>query len=421
MEKQVLIIGSGAGGLVTASALRKQDSSIRITVLTESKHLACSPCSYPYLVSGELDSVDDVCKRSDGFYKKKNIEIVNTTVRKIMPKENRVISDKGDFTYDTLVIAIGSEPFRPPIRGIDSSSVFEVSTSAKQAEEIRKIAGKAKDIVVVGAGSVGLEFAESFSKLGKDVHVFELMDRVLPNILDRDMSSLVESRIKDKATLHLLCGVDEIKEDKVCAKDITVKSDMVLLSLGVRANVALAKDADIAIGPLGAIKVDKSMRTNFRNIYALGDCVESSSCIDGKLMLSQLGSTACRQAYVVAGNILGKEEVFDCALNPAVISVFGLYVGSTGFTEDFAKKKDMICSVRKIEIPNSTFDKRKRILKFILDSDGIIIGFQVISHENITDLVNFASFAIRRKTTFEQLSRSEFAYHPKLSVLKFLI
>lgn len=420
MHPHVVIIGSGAGGLITASYLRSLDNDVEITVLTGRENLACGPCSYPYFLSGELHDVSELCKGDIKSYKDKKISIIKATVNKIIPEDNAIVYNSKQLKYDFLVIATGSVPFRPKIEGLEKNNVFFISTDINDTMKIKDALKSAKNISVIGAGPMGLEFAESLSKLGKNVHLIELLDRLLPNLIDRDMSRLIEPAISKKINLHLSSGLNQIKDSSVVAGGSEIKSGIVILSLGVRANVSLAKEAGVETGLTGAIKVNKYMETNIKNIFALGDCVESVSCIKGKPLMSSLGSTAYRQAKVVAKNILGIKDEFGCVLNTSVLCAFGFFIGSAGITEDLAKKENLGFSVKKFVSPLSTLDKREKHMKFILDSKGIIIGFQVISPGNVSDLVNFVSFAIKKNISFDEFSGSEFAYHPKLSVLKFL-
>ncbi|NYT04301.1 MAG: FAD-dependent oxidoreductase [Candidatus Methanofastidiosa archaeon] len=428
MQKHLVIIGAGAAGLPVASQVRRKNKNIEITVITDREYFAYSPCGIPFVVSGMINSFDNLILRDMKYYSEMNINILNkTTVDRIDIDAQEIYFDNCKIKYDTLVIASGAKPIIPSIPGIDLEGVYFLN-SLEDALRISKSLKNAKSPTIIGAGSIGLEMAHAFLKKGLKSRVIEMKDRVLPNMLDKDMGDIVEEyltflnmKINTSTVASSILG--EKKVTHVKANGNEFETDLVLVSVGVRPNVELAKNAGIETGSTGGIVTDASLRVRrkgkfLKNVYSCGNCVEVTDIITHKSTVSALGSTAIRQGVVVADNILGKNTVFGPISSPSIAVIGELEVGTVGVT----KEKALEYGINPIEGNAKGLTRAKYYprgediyVKILSDSDYRVIGAQVISKEGVKGRIDAMSLLIGRKTTVHQLATSETSYAPPIS------
>jgi len=340
---KIVVIGSGTAGSNFALFMRKADRKAEITVIGKEETMQYSPCALPHVVSGTIEKPEDVIVFPNEFYERQKINLMlNTEVRGIDRGRKVVVTDKGEVPYDRLVLAVGSKAFVPPIKGIENEGVFTL----KSLDDVRRIkayiaARKPKKAVVIGAGLIGLEGAEAFAKLGMDVLVVEMMDRLMPTMLDKDTAKLVQKEMEaNGVSFRFKEGVSEIVGTPVRAVrigDEEVPADLVLVATGVRANVDLAREAGLDVH--WGIVVNEHLQTSDPDIYAIGDCAEVVDAVTGGRTLSQLGTSAVRMAKVAAEHIAGKDVSFRPVFNTAITKLFGLEIGTFGVTEERAKKE----------------------------------------------------------------------------------
>ena len=428
MQKHLVIIGAGAAGLPVASQVRRKNKNIEITVITSREYFAYSPCGIPFVVSGMINSFDNLILRDMKYYSEMNINILNkTTVDKIDLDAQEINFGNDKIKYDILVIASGATPIIPPIPGIELEGVYFLN-SLEDALRISKSLKNAKSPTIIGAGSIGLEMAHAFLKKGLKSRVIEMKDRVLPNMLDKDMGDIVEEyltflnmKINTSTVASSILG--EKKVTHVKANGNEFETDLVLVSVGVRPNVELAKNAGIETGSTGGIVTDASLRVRrkgkfLKNVYSCGNCVEVTDIITHKSTVSALGSTAIRQGVVVADNILGKNTVFGPISSPSIAVIGELEVGTVGVT----KEKALEYGINPIEGNAKGLTRAKYYprgediyVKILSDSDYRVIGAQVISKEGVKGRIDAMSLLIGRKTTVHQLATSETSYAPPIS------
>ncbi|HPU91811.1 MAG TPA: FAD-dependent oxidoreductase, partial [Methanofastidiosum sp.] len=346
MQKHLVIIGAGAAGLPVASQVRKKNKDIDITVITDRKYFAYSPCGIPFVFSGMITSFDTLVLRDKKYYSEMDINILNeTTVDKIDLDTNEIFFGNEKLKYDTLVIATGAKPIIPPIPGINLEGIYFLN-SLEDALKISDALKNTKSPTIIGAGAIGLEMAHAFLKKGLKSRLIEMKDRVLPNMLDKDMSSIVEDYL---SSLNMHIHTSTVASSFIGSKKVThvkangneFETDLVLVSVGVRPNVELAKNAGIETGITGAIVTDASLRVRrhgkyLKNVYACGNCIEVTDIITHKSTISALGSTAIRQGVLVADNILGKNSVFGSISSPSIAVIGELEVGTVGITKERA-------------------------------------------------------------------------------------
>ncbi|MBN2095529.1 MAG: FAD-dependent oxidoreductase [Candidatus Aenigmarchaeota archaeon] len=418
---RVVIIGGGTAGTETAFQLRKKDKECEILVLEGGKNTLYSPCSLPYVISGEISHFDSAFVFEERDYKTNGIILIlGAKVEKIDRKSKKAIyrfgSEMKEIFYDLLVIATGSISRVPQINGLSGLKYHTLKT-VEDAQGIKSEILPGKKALIIGAGYVGTELAYALNEAGVNVSLAEAGERVLANSFDRQIGRKVEEKLRERGITVLTgCAIGEISEGKAVAGDKTIDFDFLVVSGGACANITLARECGLEVG--SGIKVNENMQTTDENIFACGDCVECKSFVTGKQIMSQLGSTAVRQAAAVAENLLGGDERFGSVLNASVSKLGELALGSTGLTEGRAKAEG-------IRAVSATFGGSSRAeyypggkpitITLVADAEGKLIGAQVAGCEEVLGRINQLSLAISQKIGLKELSRSEFAYNPCLS------
>ncbi|MGQ4833479.1 MAG: FAD-dependent oxidoreductase [Candidatus Asgardarchaeia archaeon] len=400
MTDSIWIIGAGTAGTSAAIWARKENRSVEINIVGEEKLTEYSRCGLPYSISGEIPNFEDLVLHPEMWYRKfvKANLYLRHKVKKIDTKNKKLIIENLDSgetfekEYGKLIIATGSKVKYPPIKGIDNPKVFKLKT-IKDGQAIKDAVKEKKNVVIIGAGLIGLELAEALISLGANVEIVEFFPQVLPAMIDADMAKIVaKSAEKEGVKLYLNSMVTEIKDDgnvlKILAKrrdsdePFELNADFVVAATGMQPNVDLARDAGIEIGALGGIKVDERMRTNIENVFAAGDCIETINLITRKPFLSGLGTLAARQGRVAGINAAGGDAVFPAALANRVTKLFGLEVAATGLTSQAAEKEGIeVVSARIKELDKEKYypDKKEVVVKLIADKNTKkLIGGQVI-------------------------------------------
>ncbi|MBO6109399.1 MAG: FAD-dependent oxidoreductase [Methanobrevibacter sp.] len=426
---KVVIVGGGAGGISTASNLRKMDKNCEIVVLTRDDKVAYSPCAIPYVLSGTIKSFDDIVMRTPEDYKKKDIDIITevevTAVdsgKKTVTYESK--SKSKTIKYDKLVLATGGNPFVPPMEGVDLDGVYQIR-NIDDGIKVQEAIKDAKSAIVTGAGLIGIEIAFALMKQGLNVTLSEMMPQIVPRSLDKDMSDILVKYLEMEG-INVVLGkpitklIGDKKVEKACFDDDElIDADMVILATGVRAELDLARMAGCEIGRW-AILVNDRMETSVEDIYAVGDCVESKDLILGFNTISQLGTTAVRESKTLARTICNKKSKFNPVLNSMVSKVGKLEFGAVGYTTSFAQQNRIRPVVQKVEAltraryyPNA----KPMDIKIICDGNGTIIGCQIIAEERVAERIDTMTLAITEGLTCFDLSNMEFAYAPPVSMV----
>ncbi|ASJ01824.1 NADH oxidase [Thermococcus profundus] len=420
---KIVVVGSGTAGSNFALFMRKLDRKAEITVIGKEPTMQYSPCALPHVISGTIEKPEDVIVFPKEFYEKQKIEMMlETEVKAIDLGRNVVITDKGEVSYDKLVLAVGSKAFVPPIKGVENKGVFTL----KSLDDVRRIKSyiaerKPKRAIVIGAGLIGLEGAEAFVKLGMEVLVVELMDRLMPTMLDKDTAKLVQAEMESHGvSFRFGVGVSEIVGSPVKAVKIgddEIPADLVLVATGVRANTDLARQAGLEVNR--GIVVNEHLQTSDPDIYAIGDCAEVIDAVTGKRTLSQLGTSAVRMAKVAAEHIAGKDVSFRPVFNTAITELFGLEIGTFGITEERAKKEGIDVVVGKFRgstKPEYYPGGKPITVKLIFrKSDRRLIGGQIVGGERVWGRIMTLSALAQKGATVEDVAYLETAYAPPIS------
>jgi len=438
MPRRIVIIGAHAAGVDAAVAARKTDRTAEITLLTTEKRAGYSRCGIPFVLGGHIPHFNNLIVYPPGFYRMMKLDLrLETTATSIDTEAKTVeIQDKTGkkekLEYDSLIIATGADPFVPPIKGREKQGIYVVRT-LEDGEKIDQAIKTAKSAVVIGAGLIGLEIAIAFAERGLKTTVVELLPYVLPVMLDKDMADMAQKMLEEKG-LRIIVGrgVDEIlgteKVSGVSVAGEKIPADLVVVATGIRTNTELAKNAGIVLGETRAIKVNMKMETfktvnqrvqPLKDVYAIGDCAESVSLITHRPVLSQLGTTAVRQAKVAGTNAAGGYAIFPGCLGSAVTRLFDFEIGATGLTEFMAGQTGIktvvgsITSKTKADYyPGALPIKVKIIME---EETEMVIGGQIIGGEEVTQRINALSFAIQKQMTVRELMKTDTCYAPPLN------
>ncbi|MBQ2832076.1 FAD-dependent oxidoreductase [Methanobrevibacter sp.] len=426
---KVVIVGGGAGGISTASNIRKIDKDIEITVLTRDNKVAYSPCAIPYVLSGTIESFDDIVMRTPEDYKNKDIDVIIESEVTAVDSDKKTVTYVKDgkeniIDYDKLVLATGGNPFVPPMQGVDLDGVFKIR-NIDDGIKVQEAMKEAKSAIVTGAGLIGIEIAFALKKQGLNVILSEMMPQIVPRSIDKDMSDILVEYLEMEG-IQVVLGkpitklIGDGKVEKACFGDEELyDADMVIMATGVRPELKLAEMAGCNIGRW-AIIVNDRMETSVEDVYAVGDCVESRDLILGSNTISHLGTTAVRESKTLARTICGKKSKFNPVLNSMVSKVGKLEFGAVGYTTSFAQQNQIRPVVQKVQAltraryyPNA----KPMDIKVICDGNGTIIGCQIIAEERVAERIDTMTLAITEGLTCFDLSNMEFAYAPPVSMV----
>lgn len=423
--KKILIIGLGSGGFAASLAIRRTDPEALITVVEKRNYEMFSPCGLPFGIEG-IVSLDDLKfslpedKQTTKLlgYEARTIDVAN----KILITKNLKTEEMTSIPYDSLIIATGARPFIPPIKIQEKigSGVF-VLHDIESAQKIINYAKLSKRAVVVGAGPIGLEIALALHEKKLDVVVVEMLPNALPRALDRDMAKLVEKSLEDNniklLTNKTVKSIDGQPVESVLVGDEIIKTDMVVLASGVKADLDIAINAGIHIGRWG-IKTNPRMETNIKDIYAVGDCIETVSLIDHRPTTMQLSSAAFRQGMVAGTNAAGGYDIYEGALSTFTSIIGKVEVAATGFNEFFAKSAGFETISGKAQGKNKPayYPGAKDItVKIIADAKtGKVLGGQAVG-EGAGARINTISLGIKCGIDVYALSQIEMAYCPMIA------
>jgi NADH oxidase (H2O2-forming) len=438
MPKKIVIIGAHAAGVDAAAATRKTDRTTEITLITTQRKAGYSPCGLPFVLGGHISSFDNLVVFPPAYYRMMKLDLrLETTATNIDTEAKTVeIQDKTGkrekLKYDSLIIATGAYPFVPPIKGREKQGVYVLRT-IEDGEKIDQAIKNAKSAVVVGAGLIGLETAVAFVERGLKTTVVELLPYVLPVMLDKDVADRVHKMLEEKSLRVIVGrGVDEILgTDKISGVSVAgerIPADIVVVATGIRANTKLAEDAGIVLGETRAIKTNMRMETfrkvnrriqPLKDVYAVGDCAESVNMITHRPTLSQLGTTAVRQAKVAGVNSAGGYAIFPGCLGSAVTKLFDLEIGVTGLTEFMAGRvgiKTVVGNISSKTRPDYFPGALPIRVKLVVEKESErLIGGQIIGGEEVTQRINALSFAIQKQMTVRELAKADTCYAPPLN------
>ncbi len=432
-----LIIGGVAGGATVAARLRRMDEKANIVLFERGKYVSYANCGLPYYIGDTINNREKLFVQTvKGFTDRFRIDIrTEQEVTAIRPDKKEVEVKNlstGEIyteTYDKLVLSPGAEPLRPGIEGIGSKKIFTLR-NVPDTDTIKNYINieKPKRAIVVGGGFIGLEMAENLHDLGIQVDVVEMANQVMAP-LDFSMAAIVHQQLTDKGVgLHLEDGVSRF-EEKDGGVTVHLRSgkqiatDMVLLSIGVRPETKLAKEAGLAIGERGGIAVNDYMQTSDADIYALGDATEVKNLVTGQPSLIPLAGPANKQGRIVADNIIfGNKKKYAGSIGTSIAKVFDLTVAATGANAKLLQRNNIpYTSSYTHGTSNAGYypGAVPMSIKILFDPEnGKLLGAQIVGFNGVDKRIEMLEQVIQRGGTVYDLTELEHAYAPPYSSAK---
>ncbi len=427
MEK-IIIIGGVAAGATAAAKVRRISPTAQITMLEAGSDISFANCGLPYYIGGDIKSRSKLILQSpESFKEQYDVEVhINTAVSSIDKKSHQVktansqTGEQKTFEYTKLILAQGGRPIKPTITGADQNHVFTLWT----LEDMDKISNyleekKPKNAVVVGGGFIGLEMVEALVKRGLKVNVVEMMPHVM-GIMEAETAGFIETEMLSYGVgIHTSAGVTEIGSRSVKLDNGKVlDADMVLLSIGVRPTLQLAKDADLEIGEAGGLLVNSQLQTSDPDIFAAGDMVEIEHRVSGKKVRIPLAGPANRQGRIAAENALGGNHPYKGAIGTSVVRVFEAVAGITGFSLKQARAAglDADSVVVHKEHHTSYYPGAETVTAMLVydRNTGIILGGQTAGYKGADKRLDVIATATAAKLTISDLADIDFAYSPPI-------
>jgi len=426
---RIVIIGGVAGGMSAATRMRRLDADAEIIVIEKSGHVSYANCGLPYYVGGVIEEEDALLLQTPASLHARfrldvriasEVESINP-IKKLVVVKNGITKESYELNYDKLVLSPGASPVVPPIPGIERAMTLR---TVEDVEKIfNRVSQKPANAVVIGGGFIGVEIAENLIHKGIKTTVVEAATQLLAP-LDPEMATLVaQEMIKNNVELHLGASAQEITESTVVLSNgVVLPAEMIILAIGVRPDIKLAKEAGLTIGTRGGIDVDDFNRTSNPDIYAVGDVAEKTDAIDGSSTLVPLANLANRHGRVVADHIAGRTTRPVKTIGTAIVKVFDLMIAATGWNE-----KRLSASGRAFKVihthPNSHagyYPGAKQMdLKLIFDAkSGEILGAQGVGIEGVDKRIDVIATSIRGGITAPELADLELAYAPPFGSAK---
>ena len=429
---RVLVLGGVAAGTKIAAKLMREDRSNEVTILNKGKNISYAGCGLPYYVGHVIEDKDQLIVNTPEKYSKlTGVEVlteVEATKVDVEAKKVTAVDLKTQeetvYDYDKLVISVGASPVKPPIEGCDLENVFFMRTP-EDAIRLREVvdSGNVKKAVVVGAGYIGLEIAENLKEMGVRPFVLDMAPQVLAPGFDKEMAEYAENKLVEAGipvvTNVMVTGIEgDGKVEKVTTNKKAYKTDLVVLSAGIRPNTAFLNDTGIEMFK-GTILTNEFGETNIPDVYAAGDCAMVRNALTEKAAWSPMGSTANIAGRVIAQNMMGAKLNYRGVLGTAVCKLPGINVGRTGLTEVQAKVEgfDPVSVITVVDdkahyyAGASTF-----VIKMIADrTTEKLLGIQVIGSGAVDKVVDVAVTGIMLKGTLTDLSDLDLAYAPPFS------
>ena len=433
---KIAVIGGVAAGTSAAARAKRKMPDAEVTIFEQDTDISYSGCGLPYYVSDLIEEREDVIIYTpQRFEEEKGVEVKSQhQVQEILADQKEIIvknlieNKEKRINYDKLLISTGASPVDPPIDGSNLDNIFTLR-NVNSADEIKNHIenNNPNKAVIIGGGYIGLEMAENLVNSDIDITVVEQAPQLLTNF-DSDMAEIVENHLTENGVEVITNdGVAKFTGEKKVESIITqsgteIDTDFVLLAIGVKPNVKLAKEAGVEIGKTGAIKVNSKMETSQKDIYAAGDCVESKHMLTGDPVWIPLGSTANKQGRVAGSNLAGLDGEFKGVLGTAISKVCDLAVARTGLIVKEAKEAGYEVVTSKIKTRNhaSYYPNAKVItIKLVVEEEtGLVLGAQIIGEEGVDKKIDVLSTAIYNEMKADELIDLDLAYAPPFSIPK---
>ena len=445
VSQRVVIVGGVTAGSKAAARIMRLDPDADVTIVERGKFLAYSGCGLPFYISGAVNEQRALLETPLGlvrdpafFHKLKNVRALDLTdavsidrKRKILVVRNLLDQQERELPYDRLILATGASPIMPEFEGAELEGIHTLH-GVEDAEAIRSLLRqpRVKDVVILGGGLLGCQITESVALRGARITLVESRPSIL-NGLDEELAALVRRHLESRG-VRILSGTSAVAfegEDRIAAVRLAdgtlLQCDIVILALGRRPEVGLARDAGLEIGETGAIRVDPVLRTTDPDIYAAGDCVEQTHAVTGKPVWIPGAVPATIQGRVAANNVCGRKEEFPPVTGSYVVKLFEWTAGRTGLSEREAREAgfDPVCVL--VPGPDRAHfisTARNLVLKLVADrSTRRVLGAQGVGPGEVAKRIDIVATALASGADVEALSHLTLAYSPPFSMAMDLV
>ena len=427
--RQTIIVGGVAGGMSAATRLRRLDPDASIIVLEKSSFVSYANCGLPYYIGGIISNRDDLLLQTPESLHARfalDVRIRNEVTsidrdRKVVKVRDLMLNHEYELNYDQLILSPGAQAVVPPIPGVDRA--LTLRTVEDVTRIVDAVEAQPRHAVVIGGGFIGLETAENLRHRGIETTIIEALYQVLAP-LDPEMAIPVAHEVRKHGVhLHLGVAVAAIHEKQVELADGTfIDADLVILAIGVRPDIGLAKMAGLEIGPRGGISTNLNNQSSDSSIYAIGDAAEKIDALDGEASIVPLANIANRQGRVVADHIMGREVREVTAIGTAIVKVFDLTVATTGWNEKRLKQANRAYLVIHSHPGSHTGyypGAKTMALKILIDpTSHLILGAQGVGREGVDKRIDIIATAMRGGLLAEELADLELAYAPPFGSAK---
>jgi NADH oxidase (H2O2-forming) len=436
-QRNIVIIGCGAGGGTAAQFARKTDRKASITVFEQGAYPQYSKCGLPYVISGRIPNSTDLIEFSEEWFNKAAITLMlHTTVEEIDGVNKVVKANQGNKSieqpYSSLIIATGAHPSVPPIRHLPTEKhevegVFCLRT-LDDANRIIDALTKKTYATIVGAGLIGMEMADCLHSRGMKVTIVEALPQIVSTVLDKDMSQPIQDALKDKIDLftnHFATSIDQQKgkithltiSNGETGEEQKIKTDLLIIATGTTPETVLAERLGCTLGKTGGIKINEKAETSIPDVYGVGDCTEYHDFVTKRSILTGLGSIVVRQGITAGINAAGGSYT----LPPGVLltstsEFFGMEIASVGPTSQHLDDAQSIGGkFTGSSLPEYVPGGKPITMKILIDKkDGCVLGAQAVG-SNAALRINTMACAILNRMTVESLRKLETAYAPPIA------
>ena len=434
--RKLVIVGGVAGGASAAAKARRCSEDVEIIIYEKGPDISYANCGLPYYLSGVIQRREDLLITSAEFFRRRfrvdartNCEVVQIDRKQKRVMVNNLATGLPEAeSYDRLVLAPGSHPIIPPVPGVDLPFV----STLKTLEDTDRIFDFLKEkkphrALVVGGGLIGVEAIENLVLKGLQTSAVELAPQLL-TFLDWEMAEKVRYHMQHKGVkIHLSEGLASVEEQNGQGIVRTnqgreIPTDLVLIAVGVRPNVDLAKNAGLELGTTGGIKVNQFMQTSDPDIFAAGDCIETTNLVTGKPTLTPMGSAANKEGRAAGANALGRRIAVKGFTGTIIVKVFDLTVAKTGLSEREALATGYSPLALYVDPSHHAgyFPGAKPLsIKTVTDRDsGRLLGAQVVGEEGVDKRIDVLATAIYHHMSLEDLLNLDLAYAPPYSAAR---
>lgn len=424
----VLIVGGSAAGMVTATTGKTHWPDRTFTLVKKQKDVMV-PCGIPYIF-GTLETSEKNLMPVDAMMQKVGIESIVDEATDIDTVGKVVSFASGEkIHYEKLVIATGSNPVKPKwLTGSDLENVFVIPKDRTYLDDMKNKLGSAKNIAVIGAGFIGVEFSDELAKKGYNVTLIEKLPHILNLAFDVELSTKIEEMLTARG-VKVITGVGISKvhgTSKVQSIELEngaqMEMDAVILSMGYKPNTTLAQKTGISIDEDNFIAVDEYMRTHTADIFAVGDCAQKRDFVTRRRAPAMLASTACAEARIAGMNLFNLHVVKTFS---GTIAIYSTAIGDTGFgtagvTEQRARQEGLSIITGIFEgvnrHPGNLPGTHKQIVKLVAASNsGVIVGGEVIGGLEAGELTNVIGLAIQNRMSVNSFLTVQIGTHPCLT------